>query len=179
VTPAAGSDGPLRIALLHSGRGDLAAHHVGELAAALRAAGHEPHTISSGRGRAFDALVQRRGFTESLMLAPAAAGALVGRGFHVAHGFSVPDALAALAWRRLSGRPVVFTCSETLGRETVANRRLRLWSLERAVEGSDALIAPSRESEAAIRRWLALDVPLIEPGDAAAHVRLYRALLGG
>ena len=49
--------------------------------------------------------------------------------------------------------------------------------LRRAVEDTDALVAASEESRAELARWLALDVPVIEPRDAGGYERLYRELL--
>jgi hypothetical protein len=59
----------------------------------------------------------------------------------------------------------------------VADRRLRLRLLERAVGDSDAAIAPTEECRAGLLRWLAVEAPLLEPADADAHERLYRELL--
>jgi hypothetical protein len=71
----------------------------------------------------------------------------------------------------------VFTCIEPLDRDRLADRRLRLWLLQRAVQDSDALVAATEESRAALARWLALDAPVIASGDAAGYERLYRELL--
>jgi hypothetical protein len=49
--------------------------------------------------------------------------------------------------------------------------------LARAVDDSDAALAPTEESRAALRRWLAAEVPVIHPSDATTHERLYRELL--
>jgi hypothetical protein len=64
-----------------------------------------------------------------------------------------------------------------LDRDRLADRRLRLWLLQRAVHDTDALIAATEESRAALVRWLALDPPVIELHDAAGYERLYRELL--
>jgi hypothetical protein len=178
------SEASLRVALLdhadRTGGGAGGEGHAPTLAAALRVAGHEPRVLSSrGRApRALDWVLRRRGFTVPIAHLPASAGALAAGGYHVAHAFSPPDALAALAWRRLFPCIVVFTCAETLGRETVADRRLRMWAIEQAVRHADAFVAATEESRSTIERWLALDVPVLEPRDAAVHERLYRALLG-
>lgn len=188
---------PLRIALLHhtydstdgSGPGRL----VAEVAAGLRDAGHLPRVLSSHPGgtrtsmedgvpvfrsrRPPDGLLDRRGFAGPLTHLPLAVGALLGAHYDVAHAFSAPDALAGLLWRRLTGRPAVFTPTEWLGRERLADRRLRLWSISRAVDGSDAVIAATEESAAALRRWLAVEAGVVESRDGVAHERLYRQLL--
>ena len=103
--------------------------------------------------------------------------ALIRGHYDVAHAFSPSDALTALTWRRLGGGPVVFTCTESLDRDGLADRRLRLWVLEHAVQDADALVAATEESRAALARWLALDVAVIKSGDAAGYERLYRDLL--
>src|SRR5439155_20958910 len=124
-------------------------------------------------------LLDRRGFARSLTAVPSGVAALVRGGFDVAHAFSPADALTALVWRRLAGRPVVavFTCTEVLDRDRLADRRLRLWLLQRAVQDTDALIAATQESRAALVRWLALDPPVIELHDEAGYAALYRDLI--
>jgi len=164
---------PLRVALLDHGHD----HLVAELAGALRDAGHRPSVLSVPPWRVPEALLRKRGFTGPLTPLPVTLAALSRGGYDVAHAFSAPDAAAALAWRRLVRRPVVFTCPEVLGREHVADRRLRLELLSRAVGDSDAVTAPSSASRDALWRWLAVDATLLEPSDAAGHERLYRELI--
>ena len=94
----------------------------------------------------------------------------------MAHAFSRLDIPAALAWRRLAAGPVVFTCPEAPERASLADRRLQLGLLENAIRNSDAVVAPTREVQEAMARWLAVDAPLLEPGDAAAQLRLYHEL---
>ena len=172
-----GDGDPLRIALLHDGSaGGDQAH---ELAAALRAAGHHPHLLSASPAGPTQALLRRRGFTGRLTPVPFGVAALLRGGFDVAHAFSPADALTALVWRRLVGRPAVFTCAEPLQRDGLADRRLRLWVLQHAVGDSDAVIAATEEAQAALARWMALDAPVIESRDAAGYERLYRELLAG
>jgi Glycosyltransferase Family 4 len=149
----------------------------GALAAALRGAGHAVTVVASPSLAAPEALLLRRGFTESLTCVPFAARAL-GRGdFDVAHAFTPPGVLGALLWRRFGGGAVVFTCAETLARARLADRRLRLRTLAAAVERSDAVVAPDEASRTALLRWMAVDAPVLGSGDAGAHVRLYRELL--
>jgi hypothetical protein len=171
----AGDREPLRIALLdHSGP------YAGELAEALRAAGHRAEIVSEhavGSLRLAEKVLRYRGFATPLTQVPFCVTALRRGGYDLAQAFSPQDALAARLWRRLEGRPVVFSPAEPLRREVLADRRLSLKLLERAVEDSDAVVAPTAEQREAFSRWLALDVPLIEPGDAAGWERLYRQLL--
>jgi hypothetical protein len=122
--------------------------------------------------------LRARGFTGPLTHIPWTVGALCRGGYDIAHALSVPDAQAALLWRRLSGRPVVFECAEVIDRDRLADSRLRLALLSAAVEKTDAVVAPTTEARDALRRWLAVDAPVIEPRDAAEHTRLYRRLVG-
>lgn len=158
----------MRIALIDDGGVD-------GLADALRAAGRDVTVVRAAPVAAVDALLSRRGFTGPLSHAPALVAHLRAGGFDVAHAFTAVDAAAAQAWRRLGGGRVVFTCRETLGRESVADRRLRLAALSRAVERSDAVAAASEPVRASLSRWLAVDAPVVDPGDAAAQLRLYDA----
>ena len=165
---------PIRVALLDHTGGE----HARDLAAALRDAGHQPDVIAPPPVAPVETLLRKRGFTRPLSVVPRTAAALWRGGYDVAHAFTALDAVVALAWRRMASGPVVFTCTETLDRATVADARLRLWSLERATEESDALLAASEPVRAAMARWLALDVPAVDARDAARHERLYRDLLG-
>jgi len=175
VTP--GDRRAVRVALLNDDA--AAAGHAPALAEVLRGAGHDVRVIEARRVRAAEVLLDRRGFAGSLTALPSGVATLLRGGFDVAHAFSPADVLTALAWRRLAGRPVVavFTCTEVLDRDRLADRRLRLWLLQRAVQDSDALIAATEESRAALVRWLALDPPVIELDNEAGYAGLYRELL--
>jgi len=182
----------LRIALVYHGR-DGPLGQVQELATGLRDAGHRPCLLSSRRGRSRryeedgipiiqsgrlpEAPLRLRGFAGPLTHVPLTLWALASGAYDVAHVFSPPDALAARLWQRVSGSPVVFTPAEPIQRERLADRRLRLALLRRAIDESDAVTATSGEGHDALRTWLAVDAPLIPPRDAAAHERLYRGLL--
>ncbi len=157
----------MRIALLDDGGVDA-------LADALRAAGCDVAVVRAPPVAAAEALLSRRGFTGPLSHVPVLVARLRA-GFDVAHAFTAVDAAAAQAWRRLGGGRVVFTCRETLDRSGVADRRLRLATLSRAVERSDAVAAASEPVRASLLRWLAVDAPVVDPGDAAAQLRLYAA----
>ena len=159
----------LRVALLDGDGGGYSA----ELEAALRAAGHDPRLITGGAVAPVEALLSRRGFTRGLSRVPGVTLELLRGGFDAAHAFSAPDAAAARAWRRVTGRPAVFTCDETVDRETLADARLRLELVTRAIEDSDATTAASDEVLAAMERWLACSPPVLRASDAAAHERLY------
>lgn len=187
---------PLRIALLYhdylSPQRSAEERYVHELALALLQARHQVHVLSTHRGerrrtledgvvvirvrRLSEALLRRRGFTGPLTQVPVSVGALVSGGFDAVDAFSTPDALTARTWQRLTGRPAVFTCVEGIRRESLADRRLRLRLLQRAVAGPDAVIAATAESSASLGRWLALDVPVLDSLDVEGHERLYRGL---
>jgi len=163
----------LRIALLDQSE----SAHSRQLEAALRAAGHEPYLVGASTVAALEELLRRRGFTQALSHLPRAAADLLRGEFDVAHAFSATDATAALPWRRMRGRPVVFTCTAPLDRAGLADGRLRLWTLAKAVEESDALVAPTDAIRISVERWFACSPGLIAAADAAAHERLYRELL--
>ena len=147
-----------------------------ELETALRAAGHEPRLLGDRAIPAAEALLRRRGFTPALSHVPPAALQLVRGDFDVAHAFSGPDSAAALAWRRVSRRPVVFTWTEVPDRGTVADARLRLATLARAVEESDAVTAATEEILRAVERWFACSPAVVAARDAAVYGQLYARL---
>jgi len=163
----------LRVALLDHGQGASPANDV---AASLRGRGHDA-VVLGGRGAAVDALLERRGFTTPLTHLPATLRQLAGGRYDIAHAFSPQDAYAALYWRRRSGRPVVFSCTEPVERERLADRRLRLRFLRAALEQSDVVIVHDEDRRVAAWRWLSLEPPLILAADAAGLERLYRRLL--
>lgn len=166
---------------------------VRDLARALQARGHLPSVITSRRGttqratehgvpvirnaRLPEAPLRARGFAGPLTHLPLAVWELLRGAYEVAHAFSPVDALAARRWRQATGRPVVFTSVEPLVRERLAHRRLQLPLVDRAVAQSDATLAATKDAQAALRRWLTVDAPLVEPSDAVAHERLYETLL--
>jgi hypothetical protein len=124
-----------------------------------------------------DRLLRRRGFTAGLTHVPLAVAALHRGRYDIAHSFTVTDAQAALLWRRRSGRPVVFGCTEVLDRGNVADSRLRLQLLSAAVKESDAVVAHSAEARDALWRWLAVEAQLVEPADGASLLAVYQRLL--
>jgi hypothetical protein len=101
-----------------------------------------------------EALLRRRGFTPGLS---ALAHARRLRGYDVLHAFTPIEAVAAQRHA-----PTVFTCTEVLDRGNVADRRLRLWSLERALGRSAAVTAADEAVAESLGRWFALDVPVVD-----------------
>lgn len=120
-----------------------------------------------------EALLRFRGFASPLSHLPFAVAALHKGDYDVAHAFSAVDAMAALRWRQWDGGPVVFTCVEPPARETLADGRQRLRMTSAAFSRSDVVTAATAETRDAIRRWLALEVEVIDPADAAGFVALY------
>lgn len=173
MTPGGAS---LRVALVDvdARAGDA----VARLASGLRSLGHTPTIIEGVRvPRLVETSLSTRGFVPSLARIPSALASLSSRRHDVAHVFSAVDAEAALAWRRVTGRPVVFTCVEPPSRATIANRRGRLRMTERAFGDVDAVAAADSSTRAAIERLLALDVPEIGIDDVVAYVDLYASCL--
>jgi glycosyl transferase family 4 len=168
---------PLRVALLGGDR-DAAGADVSELAGALRDAGHRSTLLPSAEVPALEAILRVRGFTGPLTPMPSLVSQLLAGEFDIAHAFSPPAALAALAWRRLTGGPVVFTWTEPVAREQLADKRLRLWLIRRATEDSDALVTPDEALRDELWRWLALEPTVIASGDATGHEHLYRGVMG-
>lgn len=160
----------LRIALLDHARGGYSS----ELGEALRAAGHDATVIAAQTLRPVEMVLERRGFMPGLSGVPPAALELVRGEYDAAHGFTVRDAMGALLWRRLTGRSVLFTCTEPIDRANVAHARLRFAALTSAFEQTQAAVAADERVRASVERWLALSPPVIAAGDAAAYERLYR-----
>jgi hypothetical protein len=160
-----------RVALLDHTGGPYAT----ELSAWLREAGVEALVLGPRPGGdAVERLLARRGFAAGVGHVPAAIVALRRGGFDLAHALTPPDAVAALAYRRVTGRPVVFTCTETPERATLADRRLQLGMLEQATQRADAVLAASDEVAAGMWRWLALEAQV---SDAEGYAHLYGELL--
>jgi hypothetical protein len=187
----------LRVALVHAqyGAPEAAAETpvVTELARGLAARGHQPTVIASHRGarrssnedgvrvlrirRLPEAPLRARGFADGVVQIPSTVAALRGGNFDIGHSFSAVDAQAVLLWRRTAGAPAVFTCVEPPRRGNLADRRLRLWLVKQAFEFSDSVTATSGEAEAAIKRWLAAEVPTVVAGDVRAYESIYRKCL--
>ncbi len=174
----------LRVALLAS----AAARDAAALAEGLSMAGQLPTLMATDPAgaspgthvvrlrRLADKALRLRGLGDDVAHLPHARVALARGRFDLAHAFGAVDALPAIAWARRSRRPAVLTFVEPLERETIANRRLRLATLERAVHGADVVLAANEEVRSSLRRLLALEASVIAPSDAARHLSLYREL---
>ncbi|GAC1316774.1 MAG: glycosyltransferase family 4 protein [Thermoleophilaceae bacterium] len=84
--------------------------------------------------------------------------------YALAHAFYQSDALAAVAWSRRTGRPAVFSWMGLMVRGWLSSRRLRLETVQRAVYGSDAVVALSRAAQESIWRWMGVEARIIHPG---------------
>jgi hypothetical protein len=155
----------MRVALLeHDGRG--ASDH---LARSLDASRIRPAELP-------DALLRLRKIGDAPGRMPGTLLALLQGDYELAHAFTAQDAVVAIAWSRLTGRPVVYTQSEPLTRANIADRRLRLAMLRRATEGADALVAPDERTAESLRRWMAAEARVLAPGARAEHLDLYASL---
>ncbi len=116
-------------------------------------AGSSERTITLPTHPLAEAVLARRGFTPGLS---ALAHARRLRGYDVLHAFTPVEAVAAQRHA-----PTVFTCTDVLDRSNVSDRRLRLWSLERALGDSAAVTAADAAVADSLARWFALDVPVL------------------
>ena len=129
--------------------------------------GTERHEVALPRIAPAEAVLRRRGFTPgltSLLFTRRLAG------YDLIHAFDPIDAVAALR----AARPTVFTCTEPLDRSTVADRRLRLWALQQALESTQAVLAADEDRRAELATWFAIDAPVLA---AAEQDDLYRRIL--
>jgi hypothetical protein len=142
------------------------------LAREIEGLGHRATVLSGSPLPVVDRLLERRGFVTPLSQIPSLARRLSSGGFDVAHARSPEDAVAASWWRRVTGHPVVLELSAPPHRAHLADRRLRLRLLSRALDASDAVVVSDHAGAEAVRRWLALE-PTVAP-DADALVGVYR-----
>jgi hypothetical protein len=129
--------------------------------------------LARGRvGSVLEAALRPRKLGEGLGHVPPAALAVRRGRFDVAHAFSPAAALAAGG-----ARVAVLTFPAPVDRGGLADRRLRLATLERALAACDAVVAPDPEVQSSLRRWLAVDARVLGPADGAGHAALYAELL--
>jgi hypothetical protein len=168
---------PLRVALLASGlaNGVLPRERMDELAASLGDLGLDGTVI--GHRNLPARILRARGFAESLAGIPTSVIALMRGEFDLAHAFSPADAVAAQAWAKLGGGPLVLTFVESPAREHLADARGRLWMLRTAMASAAAVTATDESKRRAVQRWLATDVPLLDLADVNGHADLYGEVL--
>lgn len=126
------------------------------------------------RATPLDAVLRVRKLGDGLGGTAVAALALRRGGFDIAHAFSAEAALAA-TWA--NGSASVLTFTAPVRRERLADRRLRLAVLERALARSGAVVAADEAVRASLERWLGIDAPVLDPADGAGQAALYAELL--
>lgn len=89
----------------------------------------------------------------------------------IAHAVWAPDALAAIAWGRLRGRPVVYTHLGIPDGSDLAERRWRRAIVERVLRGCAAFTVVSRAAAEAARETLGAEPTVIYPGVDLARFR--------
>jgi Glycosyltransferase Family 4 len=104
---------------------------------------------------------------------PGALIALLRGNYDIAHAFTPQDAVVAIAWSRLTGRPAVYTQREPLTRASVADRRLKLATLRLALERPALVLAPDQAVADSVLRWMAVRVRVVS---GAEHAALYAEL---
>jgi glycosyltransferase involved in cell wall biosynthesis len=116
-----------------------------------------------------DRRLDRRMFEQHLTHVPLSYLALARGEFDIAHAMYPTDALAAVRWRRATGRPVVLSYMGVAHRRGLANRRRRPEITLAAMRGADAVVVLSRAAAEACERWLGVRPRVIAPGvDLAA-----------
>jgi glycosyltransferase involved in cell wall biosynthesis len=174
----------LRVALLHPcffpevRRGSE--RIIRDLATELIALGHSPRLITSHPGaparsvedglpivrhwRPPEQRLTRRRFQDYTTHLPFSYASLVLGHDDVAHAFHLTDAAATARWRERTGRPTVYSYMGIPDRPVLANRRGKLRTLVRSIEGNDAVVVLSRAAAAGMDRWLGLRPRVIYPG---------------
>jgi phosphatidylinositol alpha-mannosyltransferase len=153
-----------------------------ELADGLLARGHRPRLITSHPGgltrtvedglpivrvpRPPDRRLRRRMIEEYITHLPFSYAALRMGDAQIAHAMHPPDAVAALRWKRRTGRPVVFSFMGVPNHDGMFERRRRLDFVLSALEGCDAVVVLSKAAQDAFTRWFGYDARLIAPGVA-------------
>jgi glycosyltransferase involved in cell wall biosynthesis len=151
-----------------------------DLGAGLAARGHTPTLITSHRAPAStaredgmtvvrtwrppDALLERRGFEHHLTHVPLASRALRRGDYDLANPLYAADAGAALAWKRSTGRPVVYSFMGVPLRRYLVARRRRLRLVTEAVAGADRVVALSQAAAGVFERELGVEPLVINPG---------------
>lgn len=172
--------GGLRVALLLNPSGysaDNAGAVVDEIANELTAQGHRPSIVAASPIDLAERLLQSRGFAGPLTQIPSVVADLRQGRYDIVEAFTPVDAVAGLLSRRLGGPPVVFTPSHAPSREVLGERRLSLSLASQAYKQSDAVLALDEEIQAAISRWLALNVEIVKATDGAARGAVFERSL--
>jgi glycosyltransferase involved in cell wall biosynthesis len=151
-----------------------------DLASGLISHGHAPSLITSHPGPPGQSLedglpvlrlprppqgrLVRRHYMPYLTHVPLSYGALRLGAYDVAHAVYPADALAGARWRRVTGRPAVFSFMGIPDRAGVREFRKQREVLLSAVAGVDAVVALSRHAADAFSYWLGCPARVIAPG---------------
>jgi len=151
-----------------------------ELADGLIGRGHSPRLITSHPGRLSIATedglpivrlprppqgrLLRRGYEPYLTHVPLSYAALRAARYDVAHAVHPPDAVAAARWSRRTGRPAILSYLGIPDRPGLREKRKRLETTLRALDGCAAVVALSAFAADEFRRTLGYDAPVIHPG---------------
>jgi glycosyltransferase involved in cell wall biosynthesis len=151
-----------------------------ELADGLIARGHRPSLITSHPGAPSRAIEEglpvlrlprppqgrllRRNYEPYLTHVPLTYLALRAGSFDLAHAVYPADALAAVRWKRKSGRPALLSYMGIPDRRGLCEYRRRLEVMRRATLGCDAVVALSKHAAEAFKRWLGCEARVIAPG---------------
>jgi glycosyltransferase involved in cell wall biosynthesis len=150
-----------------------------ELAHGLMGRGHRVRLLTSHPGRTRtdvedgleivrswrppDGRLRRRLYEDHLTHLPLTYRALRRGTDDIANALYPTDALAALRWKRETGRPVVLSYMGIPHRQSLANRRLRKEIVQRACAGADAVVALSQAAARGFERWLGVEARVIPP----------------
>ncbi|HEV3129410.1 MAG TPA: glycosyltransferase family 4 protein [Solirubrobacteraceae bacterium] len=153
---------------------------VRELADGLLVRGHRPTLITSHRGfprrtvedglpilrlpRPPQGRLLRRHYEPYLTHIPLSYMALCAQEYDLAHAVHPPDAMAAIRWKRRTGRPAILSYLGIPDRKGLTEYRRRLDLLVRAGAGADAVVALSRYAADAFSYWLGIEARVISPG---------------
>jgi glycosyltransferase involved in cell wall biosynthesis len=153
---------------------------VHDLGRDLSELGHRPRIVTSHAGsstytveegvpvirnrRPPETVLRHRGFQDHVAHLPFSYRSLRRGDDDVAHAFYPTDALAALRWRRRTGRPVVTSLLGIPERAALSNLRNRLRIFERATRDADAVVVLGPAARDATWRWLGVEARIIAPG---------------
>jgi glycosyltransferase involved in cell wall biosynthesis len=151
-----------------------------DLAVDLQRLGHRIRLITSHTGRPQRSVeegleiirnwrppelpLRLRNFQEALTHVPMSYLSLRRGSDDLAHAFFPTDALAAIQWAELTGRPAVFSYMGVPQRSVLSSKRLRLRILERVTTRSDAIVVLTKAARDGMWKWLGVEPRLIYPG---------------
>ncbi len=151
-----------------------------DLADGLLTRGHHPRLITSVPGRPSRAIedglpilrlprppqdrLVRRKYMEYMTHVPLSYAALQFGNDDIAHAVYPADALAAIRWRRQTGRPALLSFMGIPDFNGLRSRRRLTETMLAATAGCDAIVALSEYAGDAFRKWLGYEPRVISPG---------------